>query len=127
MTFLKFTRDQLTTITVRRVEPGAIHVGGEVFTEDVVLTSEGVMSDDIDVDFDALTEADIERLLTVEPEIVILGTGDSAVFPPRELTFAMARRGVGLEIMDTRAACRTFNILIGEGRRPAAILKIVED
>jgi uncharacterized protein len=55
---------------------------------------------------------------------VILGTGERSVFPPRELTFAFARRRVGLEVMNTGAAARTFNVLVGEGRRLAAILYI---
>ena len=56
------------------------------------------------------------------PELVIVGTGAKAEFPPRELTFAFARRGVGLQVMDTAAAARTFNVLAGEGRRVAAVL-----
>lgn len=124
---MKFTLDQQTSVTVRRVEPGAIQVGEETFTENVVLTPDGVLSIELAGTFDSLSESDVERLLADGTEIVLLGTGNSAVFPPRELTFAMARRGIGFEVMDTRAACRTFNILISEGRRPAAILKIVED
>ncbi len=63
-----------------------------------------------------------EALLADEPELLILGTGERNVFPPRELTFAFARRGIGLEVMDTAAAARTFNVLAGEGRRLAAVL-----
>jgi uncharacterized protein len=54
--------------------------------------------------------------------MLILGTGWRQCLPPRDLMFGLARRGIGLEMMDTPAACRTFNILIAEGRRPAAIL-----
>lgn len=121
---MKFTRDQLTAVTVRRVEAGRIQVGEVTITEDVVLTADGVLAQDLTADVEALSEADLEALLPDDPEVVILGTGETAVFPSRELTFALARRGIGLEVMDTRAACRTFNILISEGRRPAAILKI---
>lgn len=123
---MRFTRDQLTAITVRRVEDGAIQIGDLTITENVVLTADGVLTQDLAADIEALDEADLESLLDERPEVVILGTGEKTVFPPRQLTFAMARRGVGLEVMDTRAACRTFNILISEGRRPAAILKIVD-
>jgi len=115
--------EDLTTYSVR-VEDGAIQIGDVTITENVVLTADGVLPQDLAADIEALREDDLEALLAAGPEVVILGTGDRTVFPPRELTFAMARRGVGLEVMDTRAACRTFNILISEGRRPAAILKI---
>ena len=54
----------------------------------------------------------------------MIGAGWSPALPPRELTFAMARLGIGFEVMDTPAACRTFNILVAEGRRPAAVLVI---
>ena len=56
--------------------------------------------------------------------MIVLGTGKRCVFPPRELTFALARRSVGLDVMDSSAAARTFNVLAGEGRRVAAVLYI---
>ena len=71
---------------------------------------------------DDLTEDDFAVLLDTHLEVIILGTGSSNVFPPRELVFAMARRGVGFEVMNTRAAASTFNVLAGEGRQVAAVL-----
>ena len=52
----------------------------------------------------------------------MIGTGWAPARPPRELTFAFARKGIGLEVMDTAAAARTFNVLANEGRRVAAVL-----
>ena len=72
-------------------------------------------------EIDALTIDQFEDILATQPDVVILGTGWQPVFVPRELTFSMARRGVGFEVMDTPAACRTFNVLLSEGRRPAAL------
>ena len=72
--------------------------------------------------FDALTEADFERLLELEPELVLLGTGARQRFPHPRLTAPLARRQIGVEVMDTGAACRTYNILAGEGRRALAAL-----
>ncbi len=69
-----------------------------------------------------LKDTDFEALLEMGPEIILLGTGRSNVFPPRELMFAFARRRVGLECMDTAAAARTFNVLTAEGRQIAAVL-----
>lgn len=69
-----------------------------------------------------LEEAHFDVLLEHAPELVLLGTGSTSVFPPRELVFAFARRGIGLESMDTRAAARTFNVLAGEGRQVGAVL-----
>lgn len=69
-----------------------------------------------------LNESDFDELLDANPEVIIVGTGATNIFPPRELVFAMARRGIGLEVMDTTAAARTFNVLVGEDRQVAAVL-----
>ena len=71
-----------------------------------------------------LAEVDFQVLFDTSPEVIILGTGRKNIFPPRELMFAFARRGIGLEIMNTPAAARTFNVLAGEGRRIAAVLYV---
>ena len=72
--------------------------------------------------FDALTAADFERLLELAPEIVIFGSGNVLKFPPPQLTRAFAARTIGFEVMDTKAACRTYNILAAEGRQVVAAL-----
>jgi uncharacterized protein len=60
----------------------------------------------------------------LKPEVVVLGTGAAQRFPPPELARALAATGVGVEVMDTRAACRTYNILASEGRKVAAAVLI---
>ncbi len=65
---------------------------------------------------------DFTPVLSLEPEIVILGTGPAQVFPEPAVYAPAINRGVGLEIMDTGAACRTYNILVSEGRRVVAAL-----
>lgn len=66
--------------------------------------------------------ADFTPLLAHAPEIILLGSGARLQFPGREIRAALAEIGVGVEIMDTYAACRTWNILAGEGRKVAAAL-----
>lgn len=73
-------------------------------------------------DFDALDQAAFGRLLDWQPEIVVFGSGAVFRFPHPRLTGALAQARVGLEVMDTRAACRTFNVLAGEGRRVVAAI-----
>ena len=121
---MKFTRDPVSAVTIQHVERGRIRVGDEQFEQTFALTADDVIRNWSAVDIDRLMIGDFEELLTTEPDVVILGTGWQASFVPRELTFAMARRGIGFEVMDTPAACRTFNILLAEGRRPVAILMI---
>jgi uncharacterized protein len=71
---------------------------------------------------DTLEPAHFEALLALRPEVVLLGTGDRQRFPAAGLASILAQAGIGLEVMDTGAACRTFNILVGEGRRVVGAL-----
>ena len=65
---------------------------------------------------------DFERLAKLPSEVIILGTGKSIVFPSPALSKPLIEKGVGLEVMDTPAACRTFNILRGDGRKAVVAL-----
>ena len=72
--------------------------------------------------FAELTEADFAQLAALGMEIILLGTGAKQSFPHPRLTRALMEQRIGLEVMDTGAACRTYNILAGEGRSVAAAL-----
>jgi uncharacterized protein len=111
---------------VRQVEPGAIRIGDETVTENVIIFRNEIQRGIPIGDIATLQEEDLDELLAKRPEIVILGTGWQTERPPRDLVFALARRGIGFETMDTPAACRTFNILLSDGRDVAAILIIQE-
>ena len=121
---MKFTREPFSATTIRHVERGQIRIGSEQFEQTLAVTSEAIIRDWPVISIDKLEIEHLESILAAEPDIVILGTGWQTAFAPRELIFAMARRGTGFEVMDTPAACRTFNILLAEGRDPAAILTI---
>ena len=120
---MKFTRDPVSPVAIRQVQRGAIQVGTEEYSGDFLITADGeVRACELPVAGE-LNEIHLEPLLEGDPELIVVGTGWTATFLRRELVFAMARLGIGLETMDTPAACRTFNILVGEGRRPAAMIK----
>ncbi len=121
---MKFTRDNSSRLTIRQVEPGAVKIGEETVRDNVLIFRDEIQRGIAIDDVATLSEQQLEHLLQLEPELVILGTGWETQRPPRELVFAMARRGIGFESMDTPAACRTFNILLSEGRDVAAILVI---
>ena len=72
--------------------------------------------------FDTLTAEDFSFLKGLNAEIVLLGTGPRQRFPHPRLTAALAQAGIGLEVMDVQAACRTYNILVAEERKVAAAL-----
>lgn len=71
-----------------------------------------------------LVQDNIEPLAALKPELVLLGTGDVLRFPDPRLLVSLTQAGIGAEVMDTRAACRTYNILAEEGRNVAAALII---
>jgi len=102
--------------------PGWVRIGADEYRESVVLTADSVTPGFAPNGFDSLTDADFERLLHTSPEIVLLGTGSAQRFPHPRLTAPLHRAQVGVEVMDTRAACRTFNILVAEGRNVTAAL-----
>ena len=119
---MKFTLESPTAVTIRSVSDDEIRIGEKRWSKTVAVTATRVLDDWEPKALDALTAADFAVLLDAEPEVVVLGTGNTHVLPPRELMFAFARKGVGFEVMDTRAAARTFNVLVGEGRQVAALL-----
>jgi len=119
---LKFSREMTTTLMIQRVTETAITVNGKPYAQTIALTPDEVLVSWAPKPISDLVEADFEPLLAKAPEILLLGTGATNVFPPRELLFAFARRGIGLESMDTAAAARTFNVLSAEARQVAAVL-----
>ena len=89
-----------------------------------------VMPERLDVSWppQSISELDATHTagLTVDrPEIILLGTGQRQVFPPTEIMAPLIAEGIGFEIMDTRAACRTYNILMAEGRDVLAALMMI--
>lgn len=121
---MKFVREPGTAVTVRHVEEGKIKIGDEELTDNVVLFRDKIQRGWHPADIENPTSQDLADLIVEKPEVIIFGTGWQTRLPPRELVFALARQGIGFEMMDTPAACRTFNILISEDRDAAAVLII---
>jgi uncharacterized protein len=119
---MKFHLQTGSETLVTGLGEGWIRVGGAEYRENCVLTPEGVQTGFAPGGLAALTEQDFAALLAYKAEIVLLGTGVRQQFVHPRLTQALAAAHVGVETMDTRAACRTFNILQGEGRRVVAAL-----
>lgn len=72
--------------------------------------------------FDDLQRADFAAILAQQPELVLLGTGSRIRFPSPALTRDLIDAGIGVEVMDVGALCRTFNALVGEGRKAVALV-----
>jgi uncharacterized protein len=119
---LKLHADTPTALnTVTAYGPGFIEINKVRHTSAVVLTPARVEAWPI-ASFEALAEADFERLRALDPEVVLLGTGSRQRFPHPGLSRALADARIGLEVMNTPAACRTYNILMAEGRKVVAAL-----
>lgn len=104
---------------------GFVEVNGTTHRANVAVSADAVEPGWSEGPLESLTEANMARLADARPEIVLLGSGAAFRFPPPAVLAPLYRAGIGVEVMDTRAACRTYNILLGEGRRVVAAL-IVE-
>jgi uncharacterized protein len=107
---------------IRSYGPGRIAINQETFTASLIVTPERLVPDWRPREFAQLTAADFETIAALKPEVVLLGTGSRLRFPDPALTRALVIAQIGFEAMDTGAACRTYNVLMGEGRRVAAAL-----
>lgn len=112
--------DKATPYLVRGYGDGEIKIGDTVYRESVLVCREGVSPWPAATVSD-LDEADWGAVAATGATIVVLGTGQTMTFPSPQITAQLASRGIGLEVMDTAAACRTFNVLANEGRPVAAI------
>ncbi len=121
---MKISLERSGTVVIRSVTDTEIRIADVRYGRTVALTSEAVLESWVDKTVPELVAADFAEILATEPEVIVLGTGRASLFAPRELVFALARQGVGLEVMNTHAAARTFNVLASEGRQAAAVLYV---
>jgi len=98
---------------------GFVRLGVVEYRDNLLVTPERIVTGWAPGGFDQLTEADFVSLAELAPEVALLGTGGTMRFPHPRLTRPLIEAGIGLEVMDTPAACRTFNILAAEGRKVA--------
>jgi uncharacterized protein len=98
-----------------------VTVNGRRTESSVIVTPEHVLPWQA-TSFETLSAADLEPLAALGAEIVLLGTGPRQRFPHPRLTASLAKAGIGVEVMDLKAACRTYNILVAEERKVAAAL-----
>ena len=121
---MKLQPDRIDTLSVTGYGPGWIGISGEKVMRSVVITSHGEQFDWECSHFSELQSAHFERLADLSVELVIFGSGAQLRFIQPAWLSQLMQRGIGMETMDTFAACRTFNILAGEGRKVAAALVI---
>jgi uncharacterized protein len=99
-----------------------VRIGDKIMKNSCVVTAQQLLADFRPQTLSELTVGDLDAVFALDPELVIIGSGPRQHFPDGGLMGAVLSRGIGCEVMDTGAACRTYNVLVSEDRRAAAIL-----
>lgn len=119
---MKLQPDKSDVQTISGYGPDWIALNGEKFTTSLVVGSRGQRFAWDCSHFDALGPQHFARLAELQPELVLFGSGQQLRFPRPAWLQALVAQRIGVETMDTAAACRTYNILAGEGRHVVAAL-----
>jgi uncharacterized protein len=120
---MRFTEDSSSGINViRAYGSGELRVNDNVYRGAVILSASTLIAEPNIHNLEDLIAVEASRILALEPELVLLGTGARQIFPAASFGAQFLRLGVGFEVMDTGAACRTFNVLVAERRQVAAML-----
>jgi len=120
---MHFAREDCDSeLMVRACDDGQITVGQQSYRRSLILTPERVIPDWRPKRYDEITERDFDAVLSMQPDIILLGTGPTLRFPAAKLSAWILGTGTGFEVMDTPAACRTYNILLSEKRKVIAAL-----
>ena len=128
----------LASYTIRSYSTGKIRISApfdrtleqpeipedEVLTESFIMTPTQLIRNWPPQSVDEICAEHLEIASVLNPEVLLIGTGTTLVFPDMTLTYQLMERGIGVEIMDTAAACRTYNVLMHEGRRVVLALVI---
>jgi uncharacterized protein len=117
---MKFHLSRSEGNVVTGTGPGWVRVGPDEYRQGFVLTAETVVYPWATGGFDGLEESDFARIRELDPEIVLLGTGARQRFPHPRVYRVLIDAGIGVEVMDSAAAARTYNIIAAEGRKVAA-------
>ncbi len=123
---MKLTADHSEGNTIQSYRPGEIRIQGELIYTNVIVSQDSLLTDWQPGQFHQLSLTDFRPVLDMEPEIILFGTGASQRFPDIALLTEILKAGIAIEVMETGAACRTFNVLVGEYRKAVAAL-LVDD
>jgi uncharacterized protein len=118
---MKFSEDKIDQgYYVSGYDAGVIVVNGSPKTASFVISHQELIEDWEPAHVDELRSRHLEPVLALQPELVLIGTGETLRFPTVKHYACLIQQNIGVEIMDSTAACRTYNILLGEGRNVVA-------
>jgi uncharacterized protein len=122
---MRFTQDSSSAANlIRAYGSGELRVNDDVYRSAIILSASTVEASPEIRDVEDLARLDPSRILALDPELVLLGTGPRQTFPAASFRAQFLGAGIGVEVMDTGAACRTFNVLVAEQRRVVALLMV---
>ncbi|MEN9726244.1 MAG: hypothetical protein RL434_610 [Pseudomonadota bacterium] len=120
---MKFSLDSAPgSLTIAAYAQDTVTIHGQVHRFPLIITPVAIHTDLLPDTLDALTPAHLQAVAGLGVEILIVGTGTRQIFIDRALIHALAQQGVGLEAMNSPAACRCFNVLVAENRAVAVAL-----
>jgi len=103
--------------TITGYGDGYVEINQTPYAHAVLLRSDGAISEWPVQSFEGLEASHFTQMVDLNPELILIGTGSKQRFPKPELLESLILAKIGFEIMDSQAACRTYNILVGEGRQ----------
>ena len=112
------------TYQIRAYQPGIIQVNDQTFTCSIIITPDKLINSWSPQTIQDLTREDLTTVINLRPSILLIGTGHDLQFPDLKIYGDLINYGIGVEIMNTHAAARTYNVLTAEGRSVAAALII---
>ncbi|VVC76277.1 hypothetical protein AQUSIP_15860 [Aquicella siphonis] len=116
--------DNQAQYQIRSFKPGAIQVNEKTITSSIIITPDELVPDWQPQTVSELTAASLNVIAELKPDILLIGTGPTHMLLSIEIYGSLINQGIGVEVMATPAACRTFNALCAENRRVAAALII---
>jgi uncharacterized protein len=119
---MKLNREIITDLLlIASYDASSFTINGQRYTSSLILTPVAVQAWPI-TGFAALTAQSLAAVCALKPALVLIGTGSRQHFPPPSILRPLIEARIGFEVMDTGSACRTYNLLAGEGRKVAAAL-----
>jgi len=120
---MHFAQDDCSSdLLIRGYDGGIITIGNQQFARSLILTRDCLVPHWRPQNVAELLQDDFVPILEMHPDVLVLGTGNTLKFPSPALTARLLQIGIGVEVMDTAAACRTYNILLSEQRNVVAAL-----
>ncbi len=122
---MRFTQDSAASVhLIRAYGDGELRINDQVYRNAIIVSASAIHPLPDVRAMEDLARLDPGRILALDPELVLLGTGPRQIFPASAFRAQFLSAGIGFEAMDTGAACRTFNVLVGEQRRVVALLML---